>query len=165
MWCLLLTIKSTKVLMPWWWLQRPGTQSHNCTLITTLDCMQLLTCNSSNHCSQTALCVLSRTVGVFYVHRIERNQWACAKSGLVSEKKRSFKQLPRAKAAKHQCACSRDFMRVAIYLVVQINFSGIKVVHCGQLNVHWNLNRWQLRMPSRWTNHTITHKSRFKSKI
>ena len=51
-------------------------------------------------------------------------------------------------------ACSQEFTRVAIYFVVQTDFSRWKEVCCGKLTLHWTLDRWQ--WPSRWANHTIT---------
>ena len=44
-----------------------------------------------------------------------------------------------AKAAKLRCASSRDFTRVSVYLVVQIDLLRWKVVHCGQLTLQWTL--------------------------
>ena len=68
-----------------------------------------------------------------------------------------------AKAAMLWCTCSRDFTRVAVYLVVQINLSRWKVVRCGKLPFHWTLVRWQ-RL-SRVANHAITRQQCIDSKI
>ena len=52
-------------------------------------------------------------------------------------------------------ACSRNFTKVAVYLVVQVYLSRWKVVRCGKLTLLWTLDRWQSG-PSRRANHAIT---------
>ena len=68
-----------------------------------------------------------------------------------------------AKVAMLWRACSRDFTRVAIYLVVQMDLSRWNVFRCGKLTLHWILDCWQ--RPSRWANHAITRQQRIDSKI
>ena len=59
-------------------------------------------------------------------------------------------------------ACSWNFTRVAVYLVVQMDLSRWRAVCGGQLTFRWSLNRWQRQ--SRLANHAITHEPSLKSK-
>ena len=91
------------------------------------------------------------TVGVGYVHRRPSNT-----------KLMSVLACP-GHAAMLWCTCSRDFTRVAFYLVVQMDLPRWKVVCCGQLTLHWTLDHWQ--QPSRWANHAITRQQCIDSKM
>ena len=159
-------IKSTNVLMPWWWLQGPPNVAIYHTWPHTdwiHACMQVTV---ANQCSQVQLVYLSRTVGVGYVHRRLSSTistciiWACAR---LTRHHQWCKQRAQYKAAMLWRACSQDFTRVAVYLVVQMELSRWKVVCCGQLTLRWTLDRWQ--RPSRWAHHAVTRQQSLKSKI
>ena len=45
----------------------------------------------------------------------------------------------KAATAKLWCACIRDFTWIAVFLVVQVDFSKWKAVCCGQITLHWTL--------------------------
>ena len=130
--------------------------------------MHASTCNSSIQCSQAVDFVYSsRTVDVH--RRLSNTMSTCTIMGVCTCQIRVITthvhtaRRARAKAAMLWRACSQDFTRVAVYLVVQMDLSRWKVVCCGKLTLHWTLNRWQ--RPSRWANHAITRQKRIDSKI
>ena len=148
-----LIIKALKcLLMPWWWLHEP--RAHWMHYHTWLHAATQMHANNShviinnNHvCTQ-----LNWTVGVSYVHRRLSNTmsmctgWACARE-------------------THHCQCKQCARPTGsdIYLVVQMELSWWKVVHCGQLTLHWILDWWH--QSSRWANHAITRQQRIDSKV
>ena len=143
-------IKSTNMLMPRWWLH--GHHAH---------WMQLFASNSSKSMQPNYSFVYSsRTVRVGYVHRRLSNTmctctiWACA---------RLTYDYQWCKQCAVWRACSRDFTRVAVYLVVQMELLRRKVVCCGQPTLRWTLDRWQ--WPSRWAHHAVTSQQSLKAKI
>ena len=78
------------------------------------------TSNSSNQCSQVFV-YSSRTV-TMYTQNTSSASMSSSFDAIVS--------------------LSRNFTRVAIYLVVQMDLSRWRAVHCGQLTFYWSLNRW-----------------------
>ena len=125
------------------------------------------TSNSSIQCSQAVgLCTQA---GQWEWAMYTEVQWAHAQSGRVHvpdthhHNACCIQRGALAKAAMLWRTCSRDFTRVAVYLVMQMDFSRWKVVRCGKLSLHWTLNRWQ--RPSRWANHAITRQQHIDSKI
>ena len=132
-------IKRTNVLMPRWWGLSACRMHHH----------MYITAGSYSHVAKRYRFVYSsRTegVGYMYVHRLSNTM-----------------QHVLAKGAMLWHACSWDFTRLAVYLVVQMNLSKWKVVCCGKLTLHWTLNCRQ--QPSRRANHTITRQQRIDSKI
>ena len=120
----------------------------SCTLDALPYCMQLLTCACKSNSNQCNFVYSSRTVGVGSLSMC--TIWACATS--FSLMQGWYKKLWHA--------CFRDFARVTVYLVVQMDLSRWKVVCCGQLTLHWTLDRWQWQ--SKLANHSVTS---FKLKI
>ena len=72
-------------------------------------------------------------------------QWAHAQSRCVPDYQWCKR---RARARLLWRACSWDFTRVTVYLVVQMDLSRLKAVCCGQLTLHWTIDRWQAWLPS-----------------
>ena len=130
----------------------------SCTF--TAGCITILhASNNSNQCSQAAALVYSsRTVWVGYVHRRHSNTMSMCTIWVHARVNMSpANGVCRAKAAKLWYACSRDFPKVTVYLVVQMNLSRWMAVCYGQLTFYWTLDHWQWQ--SRLENHAITHKT------
>ena len=142
--------QSTNMLMPWWWIQGPSAH-WLCYHPWLQAATHMNASNSSNQWSHTvALCTLAECT-YSRVHRKLSNTMSTCTIWTVNMSSTMMQQCAQAKVAKHL------FLRFHYghhLFVVQMDLSRLKVVHCGQITLHWTLNHWQ--WPSRWATCAIT---------
>ena len=152
--------------MPQWWLQGP--MHAGCSYLPYLTAYMYASNSSKSMQPSCSFVCSSRTVGVGFVNKRLSNTctismctiWACARLTCLTN---DAARHALAKAAMLWHACSQDFSRVTVYLVVQMGLSRWKVVCCGKFILHWTLDRWQ--WPSRWANHAISGQKHIDSKF